>query len=80
MAKRAEIDVREVVRVIFSGMAAFVAVDFFLLPWLMGRGVAFPTYLYLGLAATVILAIAISLVLRPRPIAKADGGTMHPAE
>jgi hypothetical protein len=80
MTRRTEVDVREIVRVIFSGMAGFVAVDFFLMPWLMEQGLGFPNYLYLAIAATGGLAGGISLILRPRNEPDKKIEIVHPAE
>lgn len=80
MTKQTEIDVREVVRVIFSGVSAYFIVHFFLLPWLMARSVEFPTYLYLGIAVTIVLSTAICSILRPRADASQTTEHLHPAE
>lgn len=80
MAKRTEIDVREIVRVIFSGMAAFVAVDLLLLPQLIERGMGFPTYFYVALVATAVLASGICKILRPRVEPKDKVEVLHPAQ
>ncbi len=80
MTRRTEIDVRDIVRVIFSGMAAYITVDAFVLPWLVASGIAFPSYLYLGLGVTVVLSTGICLLLRPRTAALKTPEKLHPAE
>lgn len=70
--KKTEIDVREVVRVAFSGLASYVAVHFLLLPRLAAIGLGFPAYFYIGVGTTVVLAVAIGLILRPREEACED--------
>lgn len=66
MTKRLEIDVREIARVASSGTIAYLGVHFFLLPFLVRMGVGFPTYLYIGVLATGVVSVVLSLAMRPR--------------
>jgi len=50
------------------------------LPWLVASGIAFPSYLYLGLGVTVVLSTGICLLLRPRTAALKTPEKLHPAE
>ena len=81
--KKVEIDVREVVRVAFSGLASYVAVHFLLLPRLEAIGLGFPAYFYIGVGTTVVMSVAVGLILRPRPEQSDTADTtpgMFPAE
>ena len=79
MVNRTEIDVRDIARVLFSGTIAYLAVHFVVLPLLITTGVSFPAYFYIGVAATTLLSVGISYLIRPRDAA-AGAATMHPAE
>ncbi|GAB5449069.1 hypothetical protein [Gymnodinialimonas sp.] len=77
MTPKSEIDLRDLARVLLSGTVSYLLVHFLLLPQLINMGVSFPTYLYIGVAATGVLAVVISLLTRPRA---ASAPQMHPAE
>lgn len=76
MTQKTEVDLRDIARVLLSGTASYLIVHFLLLPQLVHFGVSFPMYFYIGVIATGVLSVAISLVMRPR----AASAEMHPAE
>lgn len=85
MTQKTEIDLRDLTRVVLSGTASYLVVHFLLLPQLVRMGVSFPTYFYIGVIATGVLAVVISLPARPRRQPQPDhraavASQMHPAE
>lgn len=73
MTNRAEVDVRDLTRVLVSGTVAYVAVHVMVLPQLMSWGVSLPTYFYTGVFVTGAISVILNHVLRRRD---ADTGMM----
>ncbi|ABD54140.1 hypothetical protein [Jannaschia sp. CCS1] len=66
MADKMKLDVRDPIRVGFSGMFAFVIVHLFLLPQLVAFGVGASLCLFVGVTVTGILSVAMNVMLKPR--------------
>lgn len=76
MADKPKFDLRDPIRVGFSGMFAFVFVHFFLLPQLLANGASASLCLFVGMTVTGFLSIAVNVMLKPRDHAP----TVTPAE
>jgi hypothetical protein len=66
MERQSKFDVREVVRVLFSGMTAYVAVALVIQPQIIAAGVSPPVFVAVSLLGTVLISVAFGYILSPR--------------
>ncbi|QXT39143.1 hypothetical protein [Gymnodinialimonas ceratoperidinii] len=88
MTWKSEVGIDVIARVLFTGTSSYLFVHYLLLPQLVRFGVSFPAYFYIGVIATTMLSVVISILTRPKKDAAAkdasesqsDDPDMHPAE